>query len=217
MPFQDAGQALINPLLNLWNNLYNILPGIILAIIILVIGYIIAFILGHATKVILQKLGLDRQLAKAQLTKTLGHIHVSSALGEAVKWLIFVIFLGQAAEQLRLGALTDVILRFVNWLPGLIVAALVVLFGLFVAHYVALKIEEHTKVKGAKFASTVLKAVITFIVIMIALEQIGVDVSILKFSFLILLAGIALAVGLSFGLGSRKEANELVRNIRKYF
>ncbi len=214
---QSTGEALVNPLVNLWLRFVDIIPGVVLALIILIVGYILAYILGHATRVILQRAGVDRQIAKAKLTKAVGHVSVSSVLGETVKWLIFVLFLGEAANQLRLGTLSDVLIRFANWLPQVIFAILVILFGLLFAHYVALKVEEHAKVKGARFASVILKTVITFFVVVIALEQIGVNVTILTSSFLIVLAGIALALGLSFGLGSQKEAGELVKHIKKYF
>lgn len=213
----DAGESLVNPLVNLWFRFVDIVPGIIFAIIILVIGYILAYILGHATKVILQKAGVDRQIAKAKLTKSVGQVNVSSVLGETVKWLIFVLFLGEAANQLRLGVLSDVIIRFANWLPSVIFAILIILFGLLFAHYVASKVEEHGRVKGAKLGSVIIKTVITFFVVVIALEQIGINVSLLTSSFLILLAGLSLALGLSFGLGGKKEAGDIVKEVKRYF
>ena len=214
---EGAGEALVNPLVNLWFRFVDVIPGIILAVIILIIGYILAYILGHAAKVILQRVGVDRQVAKAKLTKAVGNLNISSVLGETVKWLIFVLFLAEAANQLRLGTLSDVIIRFANWLPQVIFAILIILFGLLLAHYVAMKMEEHAKVKGVKLASVVIKGVITFFVVVIALDQIGINVTILTSSFLIVLTGISLALGLSFGLGSQKEAGELVRQIKKYF
>jgi small-conductance mechanosensitive channel len=213
----SAGEALVNPLVNLWFKFVDVVPGIILAIIILIIGYILAYILGHATKVILQRAGVDRQVAKAKITKSVGSINISAVLGETVKWLIFVLFLGEAANQLRLGALSDVIIRFANWLPQVIFAILIILFGLLLAHYVASRMEEHGKVKGVRFGSSLVKGVITFFVVIIALEQIGIDVSILTSSFLIILAGLSLAVGLSFGLGGKKEAGDVLKQVKKYF
>ena len=79
---QSAGESLVNPLLNLWFKFVDVIPGVIWALIIIVIGYILAYILGHAVKVILQRVGLDRQIAKAKLTKAVGNINVSSVLGE---------------------------------------------------------------------------------------------------------------------------------------
>jgi len=54
-------------------------------------------------------------------------------------------------------------------------------------------------------------------VILVALRQIGIDVTLIEQTFLILLAGAALALGLAFGLGSRKEVENLMKSMKKYF
>jgi len=207
----------INPLVNLWNSFVEILPGIVAAVIILIVGYLIAYIIGHAIKLVLQKIGLDTRLAKAKLSKAIGYTHMSSVLGEIIKWYIFIIFLQAAVSVLNLGTLSVILNEFAFWLPNVIAAVIVVLFGLLFAHYVSLKLEEHTKMRGLKVMSRALKAVIMFIVLVVALGQIGIDVSILENGFLLVIAGFALALGLAFGLGSKKEAGEAIRRIRKYF
>ncbi len=209
-----GAENLLNPLINLWNGFVNILPGLVAAIIILIIGYLIAFIIGHAIKLVLQKLGLDKRLAKAKVSKAIGYTHMSSVIGEIVKWYIFVIFIQAAVDVLSLGTLSTILNEFAMWLPNVIAAVIVVLFGLIFAHYVSIKIEEHSKVKGIKTLSKGLKAVIIFIIAVIALEQIGVDVSILKNGFLLLIAGVALAIGLAFGLGAKKHAGEAMKKLK---
>lgn len=210
-----GAENLLNPLINLWNSFVNILPGLVAAIIILIIGYLIAFIIGHAIKLVLQKLGLDNKLAKAKVSKAIGYTHMSAVIGEIIKWYIFVIFIQAAVDVLQLGALSIILNQFAMWLPNVIAAVIVVLFGLIFAHYVAIKIEEHSKVKGIGTLAKGLKIVIIFIVIVIALEQIGVDVSILKNGFLLLIAGIALAIGLAFGHGGKKHADEAMKKLKR--
>jgi len=55
----------------------------------------------------------------------------------------------------------------------------------------------------------------------IALEQIGINVSILSNMFLILLGGLALgaaiAIGLSFGLGMQKDSGKALEKMKKWF
>jgi len=210
-----GAENLLNPLINLWNSFVNILPGLIAAIIILIIGYLVAFIIGHAIKLVLQKLGLDKKLSEAKVSKSIGYTHMSAVIGEIVKWYIFVIFIQAAVDVLSLGALSMILNEFAMWLPNVIAAVIVVLFGLIFAHYVALKIEEHSKVRGIKTFAKGLKAVMIFIVAVIALEQIGVDVSILKNGFLLLVAGVALAIGLAFGHGAKKHAEEAMKGIKR--
>ncbi|MDP2906922.1 MAG: hypothetical protein Q8O03_03190 [Nanoarchaeota archaeon] len=210
-----------NPLVSLWLSFVQLLPNLIAAIIILIIGYVVAYIIGHAIKVLLSKLGLDSQIEKAMLSKAIGKIRLSSMLGEITKWYIFIIFLQSAVDLVNLGTLSLLLQEFVMWLPNVIAAALVIIFGLYLAHFVTSKIREHTDVKGGKTLTGILNVVITFIVAVIALGQIGINVSILSNTFLILLGGLALgtaiAIGLSFGLGTQKDAGKALDKIKKWF
>lgn len=217
----DASEALTNPLVNLWVSFVDILPNLIASIIILIIGYVVAYIFGHAVKVLLFKLGLDSYIEKARLSKALGKIRLSALLGEITKWYIFIVFLQSAIDLVNLGTLSILLQELVMWLPNVIAAALVIVFGLYFAHFVTLKIREHTDIKGGKTVTGILNVVITFIVIVIALEQIGVNVSIVSNTFLILLGGLALgaaiAIGLSFGLGTQKDSGKALEKAKKWF
>ncbi len=215
-----TSEALTNPLVNLWISFVDLLPNLIAAIVILIVGYVVAYIIGHAIKVILWKLGLDKQIDKAQLSKAIGRLRLSSILGEITKWYIFIVFLQSAVDIVNLGTLSILLQELVLWLPNVIAAVLVIVFGLYFAHFVTLTVREHTDVKGGKTITGILNAVMVFMVTVIALEQIGVNVSILSNTFLIMLGGLslgaAIAIGLSFGLGTQKDAGKALDKMKKW-
>jgi len=214
-----TGSALLDPLLRLWMAFIDILPGLVLAVILLIFGYIIAAILGYVVRVVLERAGLDTQVKKARLTKAIGTTRVSPILGELTKWYIFIIFLGAAVDQLRLGTISFLLQRLVFWLPDVIAAILIMLVGLFLAYFVEMKVLEHSSMKGTGFTAKILRWVIIVIAIIIALNQIGIDVSLLENTYLLVLGalavGFALAFGIGFGLGFKKEAEGLIAEIRK--
>lgn len=215
-----TSEALTNPLVSLWVSFVELLPNLIAAIVILIIGYVVAYIIGHALKVMLWKLGLDKQIDQAKLSKAMGKLRLSSILGEITKWYIFLVFLQSAIDLVNLGTLSLLLQEFVMWIPNVIAAALVIIFGLYVAHFITLKVREHTDVRGGRTLTGILNTVIIFIVIVIAMEQIGINVSILTNTFLILLGGLALgaaiAIGISFGLGTQKDAGKALEKIKKW-
>lgn len=217
----QTSDAIISPLQVIWQRVVESLPGIIGAIIVLIIGSFVAIILGHAVRVILEKLKVDENMKKAHLTRAAGHIHVPAIAGEIVKWYVIILFLQQAVALLSLGALSVLLDSFVRWLPNVIVAAVVVIFGLAIAHFVEVKMVEHTKVRGVKTLSRIIRWVLVVIVGIIALKQIGVDVSILENTFLLIIGalviGLALAFGISLGLGMKKHSEEMIQEIRKNF
>src|SRR3989344_4389813 len=196
---------ILNPLLTLWSGFINTLPGIVAAIIILIIGYFVALGLGSLVRIILEKAGLNNYMEKHKMSSLVGHIKISNLFGEIIKWYVFIIFIQAAVDLLHLGSLSSVLTNFVLWLPNVIVAAVVIIFGVGLAHYIGIKIEEHTDMKGTKFLSRLLKIVIIFMVVVVALSQIGVDVSIIENTFLILIGALGLGIAIALGIGLGKS------------
>ena len=215
----NTGSMMLQPLYSLWDKFVNVFPGIVWAIILVIFGYILASILGYSFKLLLQKFGLDEQVKRAKLTKAVGSIHLTMILGELLKWYIFIVFLQSAVDVLNLGALTDLLERLVLWLPNVIAAILVLLFLLFLAHFLEMKIVENSNMKGVKTIAVILKYVLITIAAIIALNQIGIDVSLLENLTLIIIGslavGIALALGIGLGLGLKKEGESIINEIKK--
>ena len=211
--------AILNPLQQLWLEAVRVVPNMVGAILVLLIGVFVASILGHALRVLLEKTKLDEALRKAKLTKAIGHTNVPALLGELLKWFVIIIFLEQAVSLVNLGSLTALLNAFVLWLPQLLVAIIVFLLGLAGAHLVEHKVLEHTNLKGMKVSAKILKWIVILVVALVSLRQIGVDVAILENTFLVIVAalgaGVALALGIGLGLGLKKEAENVIRDVKK--
>ena len=126
-----------------------------------------------------------------------------------------------AVDVLNLNTLSNLLNDFVRWLPNVLFAIIIFFAGIALAHYIGIKIREHTKMRGMLIAAGIVKVVILYLVLVIALHQIGIDVDILENAFLILLGalglGFALAMGIGLGLGLRDHADEFVEKLRKNF
>ncbi len=211
--------AILNPLQQLWLEAIRVVPNLVGALLVLVIGVFVASILGHALRVILEKTKVDNFLRKAKLTKAVGHTNVPALLGELLKWFVIIIFLEQSISLVNLGSLSALLNAFVLWLPQLLVAVVVFLLGLAGAHFAEHKILEHTNLKGMRAAAKVLKWVVVIVVSLVSLRQIGVDVGILENTFLVVVAalgaGVALALGIGLGLGLKKEAENVIKDVKK--
>lgn len=211
--------AILNPLQQLWLEAVRVIPNLVGAILVLVIGVFVASILGHALRVLLEKTKMDSVLRKAKLTKAVGHTNVPSLLGELLKWFVIIIFLEQSVSLVNLGSLSALLNAFVLWLPQLLIAVIVFLLGLAGAHFAEYKVLEHTNLRGMRASAKVLKWVIVIVVSLVSLRQIGVDVGILENTFLVAVAalgaGVALALGIGLGLGLKKEAENVIKDVKK--
>jgi|SRR3989344_7668952 len=213
--------AIRSPFEALWVGFIKFFPDLIAVILLLAIGYFFGLILGSMLKVILQKIGLDKSIEKAALSKAIGKTHVSSILGEILKWYVFIIFLQAAVDKIDLGSLSEVLNAFVLWLPDLILGILMILFGIVFAHYIELKINENSKVKGMSVLSKIVKWLILFIIVLSAFRQIGIQVDLIENLFLVvtgaLAVGISLALGIALGLGLKKDAERIIQDFLKNF
>lgn len=212
--------AIRSPFEVLWNVL-NFFPDFISVVLILAVGYIFGVLLGHVLMLILDKIGLDKKVEKSELSKAIGKTHLSSVFCEILKWYVFIVFMGAAVERFDLGILSDTLNNLVIWLPNLIFAVVIVMFGMIFAHYVEIKINETSKVKGMYAISRILKWIIIFMIVLVALKQIGLDVAIVENAFLLVLGalsvGIALALGISLGFGLRKDGERWVKEFFRNF
>ncbi|MBI2106497.1 hypothetical protein HYT57_00795 [Candidatus Woesearchaeota archaeon] len=214
-----TGQLVLNPFVSLANSFVEILPGLIIAVLLIIVGWFVALALGKLVKYVLEKAGIDKLMAGSAFTGSVGNTMLSGVFGEITKWFVFLVFLPQVLVNLRLGVLSDLLTSFVIWLPNLLAGAIIVIFGVALAHIVGIKIEEHTSMKGVKLLSKIVKTSLVVIVTIVALDQIGIDVSLVKNLILILVGTFAVAFAIAFGIGVskglQKDSDHIVKHIKE--
>jgi len=211
--------TLVSPLVSLWNSFIWILPGLLIAIIALIAGYFVSLILSYAVEKGLKRIKFDDKIRKLGLGNALGGVALTTILTAVVKWYVFILFLQGAVNALSSEwVLSALLIKLANWLPSAVVAFLIVVFGLITMHYIGNKMLK-ARLWGIKLLTAVVRGVVFFVVAVIALNQVGLDVSILENSFLLIIGGvavgIALALGIGLGLGLKKEAEDLLKDLMK--
>jgi Na+/melibiose symporter-like transporter len=98
-------------------------------------------------------------------------------------------------------------------LPRLVAAAVLLAVGMMVAMLLAAmtrRFVESAGIKGARFRGQIVGIVVVVFTVLLALEQLGLAAQFVFALVLVVLAGIALALGLAFGLGCRDLARDFV-------
>ena len=192
------------------------LPRLLLAIVILIIGWLVAkavrFAIVKALRtinfnVVTEKAGIDHFLKQGG-----ADIDTVRVLGSLSYWLVILAALMIASNSLDLAYVTDLIGRVVLFVPKVMVAVVILVFGVYFARFVGAALTTYLRNIGVGEAGLVgrlaLYAIVVF-VIMIALDQMGLG-DIIRQAFLIIVAAIALGLALAFGLGGQKRAAELI-------
>jgi hypothetical protein len=205
----------MNPLIVIWNSFVSVIPGIIAAAIILVIGYIIALIIGFSVRHAVRFSKVDMWMVRHKKQEAIGGLVLSNVSGKLVKWLVFILFLIPAANVIKLEGLSSVLINFALWFPNLIIAVIVILVGLVLAHTFAEAVGNAKKLKGiAGIKSTVSIATIV-IFLDIALRQIGVNIIFAEAVILVILVGAMIAISIGFGLGLKPHAEDMIKDWRR--
>jgi small-conductance mechanosensitive channel len=130
---------------NIWGGFIDIVPNLLLLVVILVIGYIIAKVAAWAFSKALEKLGFNNAMDKVGVGKQLKSIGIKSAskfLGIFVFWFIFVIVLQIAIAAMGITSITNILAPIVLFIPRILIAAIIILIGMYIANFIAQKIME---------------------------------------------------------------------------
>jgi hypothetical protein len=214
--------AISMSLRDLYLRFINFLPNFLVAVIILVVGWVVAVFVAKIIKQILHtikldeigdKLGLDEVSARTGMKMT-----VSGTVAWLVKWFLLIAVFLAAAEILGLTQISAFLNQVLLYIPNVIAGAAILLVGTMMARFLA-NLVRHS-VQAAGLASADLLAAVTQWAVMIftvlaTLSQLQVAKPFVDTLFTGIIAMLAIAGGLAFGLGGRDHATKVLNKIEK--
>jgi Conserved TM helix len=215
-------ETILMPFQSLWAGVVNYLPNIVLAIVFVVIGWIIGIALAKVVRQIVHMIRLDQGLQAAGIDEIVGRTGVrldsGAFLGALVKWFVIIAFFVLALDILGLDQINQFLQQVVlNYLPNVIAAVLILLLSGVIGEFTrraVVRAAKAAEVHSAGFAGTVAKWSIWIFGILAALLQLGIAARIIEILFQGVVVALALAFGLSFGLGGQSAAAGYVEKIR---
>jgi small-conductance mechanosensitive channel len=140
----------------------------------------------------------------------------SRLIARIVYWIILLVFVLGAAESLGLRGVVNTLEGLIAYLPSVLAAALIVLIGSLIARVVgdavgALAAQAGVSA-GAALGQAVRYVLLAFVIIL-ALEQLGIETTLLTTVATALITATALALALAFGLGSRDLASNIMAGL----
>ena len=196
----------------------GVTPSIIGFLLVVIFAYILSSLLGALTHTILNASKVDDHLRKARVAHSIGFVSIATLGGALIKWYTFALFVAEAASKFNLGVVSSQIAGLAQLVPQVFAAVLIVLGGLIIADFAADRML-HAKRKGVRLASSIVRWAVIVVVIITALRQIGIDVSLVSNALLIFLAaigvGFAIAIGLGFGTAFKEESKAIIKHVKR--
>lgn len=204
---------------NTINSASEILPGLIAAIVIIVLGWVVAVVVSKIFDRILRLVKLEKFLERHKLEDSLGGIRISDVLVAILKYYLILIFLQAAISFLYLGTITTFMNSLLLYVPVLTGALLIVLASVLLGEYVKEKIIElGESSRPVRLGARIVKLLVVYMGFTMGLSTAGFDTTIITMTFVTILQaivyGVALAVGIAFGLGGQEEAKDVIKGIR---
>lgn len=195
------------------------LPNFILAAVLLVIGLVVSWVVANLIKQLLKLVRFEDLLEVHKLEDALGKIKITNVFASMAKY--YVLFLTiQVVMSLFLGPeITSVLSPVVSYIPRIIGAALLIVVAALLGELVKERLLEHGKEQYLTVVANTSKLVIVFIGAVAALDTLGFNTEIVKDLLRTVVQaaafGIALAIGIAFGLGGQEHAKDMIKNARK--
>jgi len=193
------------------------LPRILLAVVIVVVGWMIAKMVRFAIvkglravnfNVLTERAGMDTFLRDGGI-----RADTTEILALLFYWLVILASLVIGFNLLGLEYITDLLGRVVWFLPKVMVALLILAFGAYFARFIGNAVIAYCRnvhLQDAEILGRLAQYAILAFVVLIALDQVDVGGDIVRQTFLIVLAGVVLALALAFGIGGKDWAAEML-------
>jgi MFS family permease len=217
VPVQDWSQALLTSAAAALALLLSAVPKILGFIVILIVGWIVASAIAAAIAAVLRAVrfnDLARRSGFADFVQQMGiRKDAAAVLADLVRWFVRLIVLVVAFDALGLPAVSQVLQQLLLWLPNLVVALVVLVLAGLAANALASLVRGATAEAGLgnpDLLASIARVAVWGFAIVIAVNQIGIATELVNTLFTAIVGAIALAAGLSFGLGGRETAARIV-------
>lgn len=220
-PITDLGTAIVTGFAAAFAAFFSALPSALGALALIVIGWIVAGWIGGLLARGLRLIRFDELADRSGVTTFLERAEVradpAAAVGEIVKWYVRLVFVLMAANAVGLTAVSTVVNDILAFIPNLLVALLIL--GAFawlasLTRGVVRSVLGGTSVPNSGAIATLAYVTVFAFGVVAAADQVGVAANLVNTLFAGVVAALAIAFGLAFGLGGQNEAAQIWRDWR---
>jgi flagellar biosynthesis protein FliQ len=213
----DNIDMMLLPLRGFMLEIGNFLPRLGVAVLVLAGGWVLAkgfrFSVVKALRalnfhILTERAGIDGFLKQGGTEKD-----TTEWIGVIGYGLVLLASLIIAFNSLGLTQVTDLLGRVMLFVPRLLVALLIIVFGGYFARFVGNAVQRYfhsTGLSDAELVGGFVRYALMAFVILLAFDHLNIGGGLIQQTFLILLAGVVFALALAFGLGARDRAAALL-------
>lgn len=209
---------LYNTIISLRDQLMDLLPQVIISLVVLGVGYIIARVIKFLI------LRLVRYVS-GLINNKFGQININQSapfIGLAFFWLVILATFILISNILKLTILTKGLEIIFVYSPNVLAAILIVFVAIIFGKFISKTLSTVGSQVGFQYGNTLGKIVqylILLTAIIIAIDQLGIEVTFLISMMNITVASLFFAAAFAFGLGAKTSVSNILASfyIRKMY
>jgi hypothetical protein len=213
--------ALESSLRNLYEKIILYVPNFIIAVVVLIVGWLLGTFLGDLARRLVEMLKLDQagdSAGLARLSERTGRrFKISLFVQWVIKWFFFLASFIAAADILGLDQVTRFFYEDVLAYAGHVVVAMaILLLGIWAANFFGGLVDGALKagnVQASKTLSALTRWSIIIFAVVAALSELQIASDFLHDLFRAVVAMLAIAGGIAFGLGGRDHASRVLNKV----
>ena len=216
------GSSLMASLTSAMSLFFAAIPRVIGFAVIIIVGWVLSALLAKDIAALLRKARFNHLAERSGFADFVGKSGAdtdsSGMIAAIAKWFVRLIVLVVAFDALGLPAVSEVLRDLLLWLPNLAVALVVLVIGGLAANAVSKLVRGATAeadLDNPDFLAKLASAAVWAFSVVVAVNQIGVATALVNTLFMAVVGAFALALGLSFGLGGRDAAADVIRHWRE--
>ncbi|MGB5942076.1 MAG: hypothetical protein WBG71_04290 [Leeuwenhoekiella sp.] len=189
--------------------LLDIIPDILISLLVLILGYITARLVKYLVWKLFAYLG---SLARRKFPR-INFTQAGTFLGTAIFWLILFSSVLLITDLLGLTVLTLWFQSIIHYIPNILAAILIVFAAIILGNLVSDALLSLGKRTGIKYSATLVRLirfVLLLMAVVIALDQIGIEIALLINIIDIVLASLLFGAALAFGLGAKSSIGNIL-------
>jgi small-conductance mechanosensitive channel len=190
------------------------LPNFLGAVVIFLIGFLIAKLLRALVYRFFKNIGRLIPYEKVQSRLQPTKLEPSaSIISDILYWFIIFFFITVATEAMGLPVVTMWLSGIASYLPKILAAVLIGIFGIIggvILRDIIISAAASAGITYGNVLGKFAQYAILLTTILIAIDQIGIDISFLMSIIMILVAAVLFGAALSFGLGARTSVSNIL-------
>ena len=200
-------EAVSAPAISMLQKVFDFIPNIVVACLIIFVGVLIGRFAGQIVARLIAATGVDAKV-RGTVGEKMGNVSLSSIIGRIIQVVIVIFFVVQGLSVIKLATLSNIGTAIIAYMPKVLAAALILIGAFFLASFV----QKSLKKIGYDFYGFIAKGAILVFASFMILNQLGIANDIVRMAFFLIMAALAVAFAIAFGVGGREFAASVLKD-----